>query len=50
MLTSKLWARRLILAIQQLWPYLALVMLPGGSFIALATWVYRHRPTAPGRS
>jgi hypothetical protein len=38
------------LAMQEFWPYLALALLPGGSLVALAVWIYRHRPLAPARS
>jgi hypothetical protein len=34
--------RRARLKLPELGPYLALLLLPGGSFIALATWAYRH--------
>ena len=36
--------RRARLALQEFGPYLALALLPGGSLIALAVWVFRHRP------
>jgi hypothetical protein len=32
-------ARRML---PELGPYLALLLLPGGSLIALAAWAYRH--------
>lgn len=41
---------RVRLAIQEFGPYLALVLLPGGSLIAAATWIYRHRPDGGDRS
>ena len=34
-----LWVRR---HLPELGPYLALLLLPGGSLIALAAWAYRH--------
>ena len=42
--------RRARLAMQEFGPYLALASLPGGSLIALAVWLYRHRPLATVRS
>jgi hypothetical protein len=42
--------RRARLAMQEFGPYLALTLLPGGSLIALAVWLYRHRPLAAVRS
>jgi hypothetical protein len=42
--------RRARLAVQEFGPYLALALLPGGSLIALAVWVYRHRPLATLRT
>jgi hypothetical protein len=45
-----LWIRRARLALQEFGPYMALVFLPGGSFIALATWIFRHRTGAALRS
>jgi len=34
--------RRARLALQEFGPYMALAFLPGGSLIALATWLYRR--------
>jgi hypothetical protein len=42
--------KRARLAMQEFWPYLALALLPGGSLVALAVWLYRHRPLATVRS
>jgi hypothetical protein len=42
--------RRLRLTIQVLGPYLALLLLPGGSLVAAATWIYRHRHGDQARS
>jgi hypothetical protein len=42
--------RRARLALQVFGPYLALALLPGGSLVALAVWLYRHRPLAAVRS
>ena len=40
-----LWTDRLVGSIRQLGPYAAIELaLPGGSLIALALWVARHRP------
>jgi hypothetical protein len=36
--------RRARLALLQVGPYMALLMLPGGYVVALSTWVYRHSP------
>jgi NodT family efflux transporter outer membrane factor (OMF) lipoprotein len=41
-----LWIRRAWPSLQEAAPYAALVLLPGGSLIALATWIYRHRTLA----
>ena len=38
--------RRARLAMKEFGPYLALALLPGGTLIALAVWLYRHRPLA----
>jgi len=38
--------RRARLAMKEFAPYLALALLPGGTLIALAVWLYRHRPLA----
>ena len=38
--------RRARLAMREFGPYLALALLPGGTLIALAVWLYRHRPLA----
>jgi hypothetical protein len=42
--------RRARVALQEFGPYLALALLPGGSLIALAVWLYRHRPVATVRT
>ncbi len=42
--TTHMLIRRARLALQEFGPYLALALLPGGSLIALAVWVFRHRP------
>jgi hypothetical protein len=36
--------RRTQLALQEIGPYMALLMLPGGYAVALAGWFYRHWP------
>lgn len=36
--------RRGRLALQELGPSMALLMLPGGYLIALMSWIYRHWP------
>jgi hypothetical protein len=38
--------RRARLAMKEFGPYLALALLPGGTLIGLAVWLYRHRPLA----
>jgi hypothetical protein len=40
--------RRARLALLQVGPYMALLMLPGGYVVALSTWVYRHSPVVNG--
>jgi hypothetical protein len=42
--------RRARLAMKEFGPYLALALLPGGTLIALAVWLYRHRPLATLRT
>jgi hypothetical protein len=42
--------RRARLALQEFAPYAALLLLPGGSVLAVAAWFYRHRSVLPGRS
>jgi len=42
--------RRAHLALQEFAPHLALLMLPGGYFIALTGLVHRHWPLAWGRA
>jgi hypothetical protein len=37
--------RRTRLALQEFGPYMALLILPGGYFAALAGWIYRHWPS-----
>lgn len=38
------WFARLVLLLQNIGPYAAIgLVLPGGSLIAVAVWVYRHR-------
>ncbi|MGA2711351.1 MAG: efflux transporter outer membrane subunit [Steroidobacteraceae bacterium] len=44
-----LWIQRVRPALQEVAPYAALALLPGGSLIALAAWVYRHRALAAAR-
>jgi hypothetical protein len=39
----KEWTRQVRAACVESSPYLALLLLPGGSLLALATWIYRHR-------
>jgi hypothetical protein len=41
-----LWIRRARLVLQEAGPYIALLVLPGGTLIALAGWLYRQRPWA----
>jgi len=42
--------RRARLALQEIEPYMALVMMPGGSAMALTAWVYRHWPRVRART
>ena len=35
--------KHIIHAAREAGPYLLVVLLPGGSLIALALWLYRHR-------
>jgi hypothetical protein len=42
--TVTLLLRRTRLALQELGPSMALLMLPGGYLIALTGWLYRHWP------
>jgi hypothetical protein len=41
--------RRGRLALQELGPSMALLMLPGGYLIALTAWIYRHWPLGTAR-
>jgi hypothetical protein len=38
--------RRTRLALQELGPSMALLMLPGGYLVALTGWIYRHWPSS----
>ncbi len=44
------WLQRGRLTLQEFGPSMAMLTLPGGSFVALTGWIYRHwRPTAARR-
>lgn len=43
------WIRHASHVLRDFGPYVALLLLPGGSLIVLAAWVYRHRTMAAVR-
>jgi hypothetical protein len=43
------WMNVVRLALRDAGPYLALLVLPGGSVLAAAAWLLRHWPSAKAR-
>jgi len=37
------WTTRFAISLRELVPYVAMLLLPGGSVLALTLWVVRHR-------